>query len=178
MLHDAIEHHLWFHKEHLTSEEPFCFTKGYLCEKVSSDYKKVRKRCFLKNLWLNGSLWNQKGSFMASLEEPFKHLYFKSVYFIKYLMHNRSFIYTFNWNILSTHGPLFKAQYLCYSVHLSSGFSVSAPACWWAECTACWPVPVWAEWWPCSRFPCRTMMYREELGKLTPVCRAVTDVSW
>ncbi len=29
----------------------------------SSDYKYVRKRCSLKNLWLNGCLWNQKWFF-------------------------------------------------------------------------------------------------------------------
>ncbi len=35
----------WFHKEPLTSEETFCFTKGSLWQKEgSSDYKKVRKR--------------------------------------------------------------------------------------------------------------------------------------
>ncbi len=37
-----------FHKEPLTSEEPFCFTKGSLWWKGSSDYKTVRKRWFFK----------------------------------------------------------------------------------------------------------------------------------
>jgi len=36
----------WFHKEPLTSEEPFCFTKGSLWQKEGLDYKKVRKRWF------------------------------------------------------------------------------------------------------------------------------------
>ncbi len=39
----------WFHKESLTSEEPFCFTV-FVAKEGSSDYKKVRKRCSLKNL--------------------------------------------------------------------------------------------------------------------------------
>ncbi len=47
VLHDAIEEPFlskWFHKEPLTSEEPFCFTKGFVVAKEgSSDYKKVRK---------------------------------------------------------------------------------------------------------------------------------------
>ncbi len=36
VLHDAIEESFlpeWFHKEPLTSEEPFCFTKGSLWRK-------------------------------------------------------------------------------------------------------------------------------------------------
>ncbi len=103
---------------------------------------------------------------------------FKSVYFIKYLMHNRSFIYTFNWNILSTHGPLFKVQYLCYSVpspavsqfqhQPADGLSVLLVGQSQYERNDGHA--------PDSR--AGHMMYREELGKLTPVCRAVTDVSW
>ncbi len=41
----------------------------------SSDYKKV-KRCSLKNLWLNGSLWNQKWFFYGIAWSTF---IFKSV---------------------------------------------------------------------------------------------------
>ncbi len=56
----------WFHKEPLTSEETFCFTKVYLWQKKgSSDYKKLRNRWFF-NLWtfdFYGSLWNQKWFF-------------------------------------------------------------------------------------------------------------------
>ncbi len=64
----------WFHKEPLTSEETFCFTKVYLWQKKgSSDYKKLRKRWFF-NLWafdfmvLCGS---KNGSLMASLWRTF-----------------------------------------------------------------------------------------------------------
>ncbi len=63
----------WFHNELLTSEEPFCFTKGFFVAKEgSSDYKKVRKRWFFKeplNEWF----------FVEPIlcEEPFKHLYFE-----------------------------------------------------------------------------------------------------
>ncbi len=52
----------WFHKDILTWR-PFCFTKGFVMKEGSSDYKKVRKRCSLKNLWQNGSSWNQKWFF-------------------------------------------------------------------------------------------------------------------
>ncbi len=64
--HDAIAEPFLskrFHKELLTSEEPFHFKNDFVAKEGSSDYKKVRKRCSLKNLWLNGSLWNQKWFF-------------------------------------------------------------------------------------------------------------------
>ncbi len=49
----------WFHKEPLTSEEPFCFT--------------------------NGSLWYQNCSSLASLEEHFEAPLFLRVYFFFFL---------------------------------------------------------------------------------------------
>ncbi len=52
----------------------------------SSDYKKVRKRCSLKNLWLNGSLWNRNWFFCDIAWSGFwSTLIFKSVeqYFSK-----------------------------------------------------------------------------------------------
>ncbi len=68
----------WFHKEPLTSEEPFCFTQCFFVVKEgSSDYKKVRKRWFfeepLTELFLVEPkivlLWHR-------LKKLFKHLYF------------------------------------------------------------------------------------------------------
>ncbi len=57
---------LGFNKEPLTSEEPFCFTKGFFVMKEgSSDYKKVRKRWFFKETLVE---WHR-------CEEPAKHLY-------------------------------------------------------------------------------------------------------
>ncbi len=52
----------WFHKEPLISEEPFCFTKASLWWKKVLQIIK-RWDGSLKNLWLNGSLWNQKWFF-------------------------------------------------------------------------------------------------------------------
>ncbi len=50
----------WVHKEPLTSEETFCFTKGYLwLKKVLQIIKKARKIWFF-NEHLTGSLGNQK----------------------------------------------------------------------------------------------------------------------
>ncbi len=51
----------WFHKEPLTS---FCF---FVAKEGSSDYKKVKRRCFFKELVLCGT---KNGSSMASLEAP------------------------------------------------------------------------------------------------------------
>ncbi len=68
----------WFHKDPLTSEEPFCFTKGSLWWKEgSSDYKKLRKRWFFKEPlteWFFVEpkmvlLWHHLKNFL-------KHLYF------------------------------------------------------------------------------------------------------
>ncbi len=54
----------WFHKEPLTSEELFCFTKVFLWRnKVLQIIKRYERYGSLKNLWLNGSLWNQKWFF-------------------------------------------------------------------------------------------------------------------
>ncbi len=55
----------WFHKEPSTSEEPLFHNSLFVAKEGSSDYKKVRKRCSLTE-WF----------FYASIEEPFKHLYF------------------------------------------------------------------------------------------------------
>ncbi len=67
VLHDAIEEPFltkWFHKEPLTSEESFCFTKGSLWQKkVLQIIKRSERDSSSKNLWLNGSLWNQKWFF-------------------------------------------------------------------------------------------------------------------
>ncbi len=63
----------WFHKEPLTSEESFYFTKASLWRKGSSDYKKLRKRWFFKEPLTELILCGTKnGSSMASLEEPFE----------------------------------------------------------------------------------------------------------
>ncbi len=66
-----------FHKEPLTSEEPFCFTKDALWwKKVLQIIKKLRKRWFFKEPLTE---WSKNGSSMASLEEPlFLRLYITS----------------------------------------------------------------------------------------------------
>ncbi len=54
----------WFHKEPSTFEEPFCFTKGSLWRnKVLQIIKWLERDGSLKNLWLNGYLWNKKWLF-------------------------------------------------------------------------------------------------------------------
>ncbi len=55
VLHDAIDRRTflskWFHKEPLTSEEPFCFTKGSLWrKKVLQIIKRQGRDGSLKNL--------------------------------------------------------------------------------------------------------------------------------
>ncbi len=65
----------WFHKEPLTSEETFCFTKGSLWQ------KKVERDGSL-NLWLNGSLWNQKWFFCGiTVNNPLSTFILKSVFY-------------------------------------------------------------------------------------------------
>ncbi len=44
----------------------------FVVKEGSSEYKGKQRDGSLKNLWLNGSLWNQKWFFYASLEEPFE----------------------------------------------------------------------------------------------------------
>ncbi len=68
----------WFHKVPLTSAEAFCFTKGSLCrKKVLQIIKRWGRYGSLKNLWLNGSLWNQKWFFYGIAWSTF---IFQSVY--------------------------------------------------------------------------------------------------
>ncbi len=51
-----------------------------MAKEGSSDYKKVRKRWFFKNLWLNGSLWNQKWFFYGiAVKNLLSTFIFKSV---------------------------------------------------------------------------------------------------
>ncbi len=71
----------WFHKEPLTSEEPFCFTKGSLWwKKVLQIIKRQGRDGSLKNLWLNGSLGNQKWFFYGIAWRTFWSTFiFKSV---------------------------------------------------------------------------------------------------
>ncbi len=60
-----------FHKEPLTSEEPFFHRCFFVAKEGSSDSEKVRKRWFFKE-----SLTNLR----RRCEEPFEaHLFFKSV---------------------------------------------------------------------------------------------------
>ncbi len=70
-----------FHKEPLTSEEPFCFTKGSLWwKKVLQIIKRYGRDGSWKNLWLNGSLWNQKWFFYGIAWRTFWSTFiFKSV---------------------------------------------------------------------------------------------------
>ncbi len=78
VLHDAIEEPFlskWFHKDPLTSEEPFCFTKGSLWR--LSDYIKVRKRWLFEEPLTEWFFVEPKIVLLwHSCEEPFKHLYF------------------------------------------------------------------------------------------------------
>ncbi len=68
----------WFHKEPLTSEEPFCFTKGCLWRKmVISDYKKVRKKWFFKEPLTEWFFVEPKMVLLwHCLKNLLKHLYF------------------------------------------------------------------------------------------------------
>ncbi len=74
VLHDAIDRRTflskWFHKDPLSSEEPFCFKSFFVVKEGSSDYKQVRKRWFFKEPlteWF--ILWHR-------LKNRLKHLYY------------------------------------------------------------------------------------------------------
>ncbi len=87
VLHDATEEPFlskWFHIYPLTSEEPFCFTEGSLWRKnVLQIIKRIIKRRdgSLKNLWLNGSSWNQKWLFNGiAVKNLLSTFIFKTIY--------------------------------------------------------------------------------------------------
>ncbi len=69
----------WVHKEPLTSEESFCFTKGYLWwKKVLQIIKKQGRYGSLMNIWLVH--WGTKNCYyMASLWITFELLLFLNV---------------------------------------------------------------------------------------------------
>ncbi len=78
MLHDAIEEPFlskWFHKEPLTSEEPFCFTKGSLWRK--NVLQIIKKREFFKE---HLTEWFFHGVAVKNLLSTFT---FKSVYYCR-----------------------------------------------------------------------------------------------
>ncbi len=80
VIHDAIEEAFlskWFHKEHLTSEEPLFHKSYFVAKEGSSDYKKIRKRWFFKEPLTEWFFAEPKIVILWHLcEEPFKHLYF------------------------------------------------------------------------------------------------------
>ncbi len=112
-------------------------------------------------------------------EEPFKHLYFEECIFhkvfnaqqifhlyiqLKHPIYSRS---TFQSAISVLFCPPLQ-RFLSFSTSLLMGWVyclLASPSM--SGMMAMLPIPVQD-----------IMMYREELGKLTPVCRAVTDVSW
>ncbi len=62
-----------------------CFTKGCLWWKKVLQIIKVRKRCSLKNLWLNVSCGTKSVFLWHCWEEPFKHLYFFTFFHIYFV---------------------------------------------------------------------------------------------
>ncbi len=82
----------WFHKEPLTSEEPFCFTKGSLWWKEgSSDYKKVSKRWFFKEPLTEWFFMEPKMVLLwHRCEEPFEAPLFLRVYTVAHSVQKTS----------------------------------------------------------------------------------------
>ncbi len=68
----------WFHKEPLISEE----TSTLWWKKVLQVIKRQETDGSLKNLWLNGSLWNQKWFFYGIAVKNLSSTFiFKSVFY-------------------------------------------------------------------------------------------------
>ncbi len=65
----------WFHKEPLTSEEPYN-KRFFVAKEDSSDYKKVRTRWFFKEPLTEWFFVEPKWFFMASLQKLFEALLF------------------------------------------------------------------------------------------------------